>query len=101
MPLPFARRDGAHEKRFPRRGIANIKTCLMDGQALEFGDNTFDFAYSIFGLMFFPDRLKGFREMHRTLRPGGRAAVTSWAPVEESPLMQLKGPGTNIRARPL
>ncbi len=69
-------------------GIANIKTQLMDGQALEFGDNTFDFAFSIFGLMFFPDRMKGFREMVRTLKPGGRAAVTSWAPIEESPGMQ-------------
>jgi ubiquinone/menaquinone biosynthesis C-methylase UbiE len=71
------------------RGIANITTHLMDGQALDFGDDTFDFGFSIFGLMFFPDRLKGFRELHRTLKPGGRAAVTSWAPVEQSPLMQL------------
>lgn len=69
-------------------GIANIKTHMMDGQALEFGDNTFDYAYSIFGLMFFPDRSKGFREMLRTLKPGGRAAVTSWAPIEQSSGMQ-------------
>ncbi|MCI0505732.1 MAG: hypothetical protein L0Z73_06425 [Gammaproteobacteria bacterium] len=39
--------------------------------------------------MFFPDRVQGFREMYRTLKPGGRAAVTSWAPVSDSPLMQL------------
>ncbi len=71
-----------------RRGIGNITTYLMDGQALEFGDNEFDFAFSIFGLMFFPDRMKGFRELHRTLKPGGRAAVTSWAPITESPGMQ-------------
>ncbi|WP_455217514.1 class I SAM-dependent methyltransferase [Kaarinaea lacus] len=72
-----------------REEINNITTCLMDGQALEFADDEFDWAYSIFGLMFFPDRVQGFRELRRTLKPGGRAAVTSWAPVSDSPMMQL------------
>lgn len=72
-----------------RLGISNIKTYLMDGQSLEFENDEFDRAFSIFGLMFFPDRARGFRELHRTLRPGGRAVVTSWAPVSDSPGMQL------------
>lgn len=72
-----------------RRGIANIKTYRMDGQALEFADATFDWAFSIFGLMFFPDRNRGFREILRTLKPGGRAVVTSWAPVADSTAMQM------------
>jgi ubiquinone/menaquinone biosynthesis C-methylase UbiE len=72
-----------------RRGIANIRTRHMDGQHLEFGDNTFDWAFSIFGLMFFPDRARGFREILRTLKPGGRAAITAWAPVSESTAMQM------------
>lgn len=70
-------------------GHRNIQIHKMDGQKLEFGDNEFDFAFSMFGLMFFPDRLAGFREMYRTLKPGGRAAVSSWAPVSDSPVMQL------------
>ena len=72
-----------------RQQISNINTYLMDGQQLSFADNQFDWAYSIFGLMFFPDRIQGFKEMYRTLKPGGRVAVTSWAPVADSPLMQL------------
>jgi ubiquinone/menaquinone biosynthesis C-methylase UbiE len=72
-----------------RLGISNIRTYYMDGQNLEFTDNTFDWAFSIFGLMFFPDRSKGFREILRTLKPGGRAAVTSWAPVADSTAMQM------------
>jgi len=72
-----------------RRGIANIKTWQMDGQHLEFGDGEFDWAFSMFGLMFFPDRNKGFREIVRTLKPGGRAAITAWAPVSDSTVMQM------------
>jgi len=71
------------------QGIDNITTYYMDGQDLEFGDDEFDWAFSIFGLMFFPDRIKGFREIQRTLKPGGGAAVTSWAPLSDSPGMQL------------
>ena len=72
-----------------QRGIANIKIYHMDGQNLEFDDNEFDWVFSIFGLMFFPDRGKGFREILRTLKPGGRAAITAWAPVADSSAMQM------------
>ena len=70
-------------------GITNIETHLMDGQNLEFDENEFDRTYSIFGLMFFPDRMKGFQELRRVLQPGGVATVTSWAPVSESAGMSL------------
>lgn len=72
-----------------KRGIANVTTYCMDGQALDFADNSFDWAFSIFGLMFFPERDKGFREILRTLKPGGRTAITSWAPVANSTAMQM------------
>jgi ubiquinone/menaquinone biosynthesis C-methylase UbiE len=53
---------------------------LGDGQELPWGDAEFDAAFSMFGLMFFPDRGRGFRELYRTLKPGGTAVVSSWAP---------------------
>ena len=68
-------------------GTANVTVQQGDGQALPFGDATFDAGFSMFGLMFFPDRLQGFRELLRVLKPGGTAVVTSWAPIDESPLM--------------
>lgn len=55
---------------------------LADGQALPFGDEQFDAAFSMFGLMFFPDRARGFAELYRVLKPGGTAVVSSWAPLQ-------------------
>jgi ubiquinone/menaquinone biosynthesis C-methylase UbiE len=71
------------------KNIKNIVADVCDCQALPFEDGTFDRAFSQFGLMFFPDRMKGFREMHRVLKPGGKAAIYSWAPVSESPAMAM------------
>jgi len=51
-----------------------------DGQELPWGEAEFDAAFSMFGLMFFPDRGRGFRELRRVLKPGARAVVSSWAP---------------------
>lgn len=75
-----------------RRGLEaarrnNISIFNMDGQKLEFAGAEFDMAFSMFGLMFFPDRMAGFREIYRVLKPGGRIAVSSWGPVADSPLM--------------
>ena len=71
------------------QGATNIVTCEADGQALPFDSGSFDVAISMFGLMFFPDREKGLSEMHRVLKPGGQALLSSWAPVDCSPLTQL------------
>lgn len=53
-----------------------------DGQALPWADATFGAAFSMFGLMFFPDRAQGLAEIHRVLEPGGTVVVSSWAPLQ-------------------
>ena len=68
-------------------GLHNVTVIQGDGQAMPYPDESFDLAFSMFGLMFFPDRSRGFGELWRVLRPGGSALVTSWASVEKSPLM--------------
>jgi len=68
-------------------GVKNIKTFCGDAQELPYKENSFDAVFSMFGLMFFPDRMKGYKEIHRTLKPGGRTVITSWAPTGQSPLM--------------
>lgn len=74
--------------RLTRREIHNVEVTHGDGQNLPFKDNTFNDAFSLFGLMFFPDRIKGFQELYRVLKPNGLAVVSSWAPIEKSTLMQ-------------
>lgn len=72
-------------RRASEGGHSNIEAVEADGQALPFGDASFDAAFSMFGLIFFPDRGKGFRELRRVLRPGGRAVVSSWRPFDTVP----------------
>lgn len=58
--------------------VPNIETRVMDGQALDLPDRTFDAVFSIFGVMMFPDWRKGLSEMHRVTRPGGFGVVATW-----------------------
>lgn len=70
-------------RRAAAKGVSNVDVHQGDGQALPFDDDSFDAGFSMFGLMFFPDRAAGFRELARVLRPGGRAVVASWHPMDE------------------
>lgn len=71
------------------RGIDNIEPLCGDGQDLPYDDDSFDAAFSMFGLMFFPDRMAGYAELYRTLRPGGVALVSSWGPLSGSPAQDV------------
>jgi SAM-dependent methyltransferase len=75
------------ERAVRERGITRIRPRLGDGQALPYPDRGHDGAFSLFGLMFFPDRARGFSELRRILRPGARAVVSSWQPMEQSPTL--------------
>lgn len=69
-------------------GVTNVEVREGDGQALPFPEATFDAAYSMFGLIFFPDRAAGLRELRRVLRPGARALVSSWPPADRVPVFK-------------
>ncbi len=66
-------------------------TLVMDGQNLELPDNLYHSAYSIFGVIFFPDPQQGLREIRRTLRPGGRAVVAAWSHPQRHEALRLVG----------
>jgi ubiquinone/menaquinone biosynthesis C-methylase UbiE len=75
------------EQRVQGAGLRNVTARVGDGQALPYEAGVFDAVFSMFGLIFFPDRALGLSEMKRVLRPGGVAVVSSWRPFSEAPLL--------------
>ncbi len=65
-------------------GKSEIKWQQADALALPFGDASFDIVACQFGAMFFPDRIKGYSEARRVLRPGGRFLFNVWDKIEEN-----------------
>jgi ubiquinone/menaquinone biosynthesis C-methylase UbiE len=55
-----------------------------DAQNLPFEDRSFDAVVCQFGAMFFPDRVQGYREARRVLRPGGRFIFNVWDRISEN-----------------
>jgi SAM-dependent methyltransferase len=74
-------------RRAAAEGVSNVHAQAGDGQALPFDDDRFDAALSMFGLIFYPDRGLGMREMRRVLKPNGRAVISSWAPLDRVPVL--------------
>jgi SAM-dependent methyltransferase len=58
---------------------------LGDVDALPFARESFEVALCNFGLLHFAHPERAVSEIARVLRPGGRAALTVWAPPEEDP----------------
>ena len=52
--------------------------------ALPFDDASFDLVICQFGAMFFPDRIAGYREARRVLKPGGTFLFSVWDRIEEN-----------------
>lgn len=53
-----------------------------DALALPFPDASFDAVVCQFGVMFFPDRAKGYAEARRVLKPGGAFIFNVWDRIE-------------------
>ena len=62
------------------------------GSALDlpFPDHTFGSVISQQGVQFLPDVAKGLGEMARVAKPGGRLAVTVWAPIVDNPFFDAE-----------
>jgi ubiquinone/menaquinone biosynthesis C-methylase UbiE len=55
-----------------------------DAQALPFDDATFDVVTCQFGMMFLPDKIKGYSEALRVLRPRGRLLFNVWGRIADN-----------------
>ncbi len=67
-----------------RTAIPAIRWSTADAAALPFENGSFDLAVCQFGVMFFPDRLKAFREARRVLAPGGTYLFNVWDDLEHN-----------------
>lgn len=68
-----------------RQGVDN-RIVWQQANALElpFDDGTFDVVLCQFGVMFFPDRVAGYREARRVLKEGGSFLFNAWDRIEEN-----------------
>jgi ubiquinone/menaquinone biosynthesis C-methylase UbiE len=55
-----------------------------DALALPFTDQSFDVVVCQFGVMFFPDKIRGYEEAYRVLRSGGRLLFNVWDRISEN-----------------
>ncbi|GGZ25105.1 class I SAM-dependent methyltransferase [Streptomyces poonensis] len=67
------------------RWYPDIEFTQAPADALPFEEATFDVVICQQGAQFFPDLDAALKEAARVLRPGGRIALTTWAPKERSP----------------
>lgn len=77
--LEIARAKGAVE------GGAAVEYIECPADRLAVADRAYDIITCQHGLQFFPDRLAALAEMQRAGRPGARAGIAVWGPIDQSP----------------
>ncbi|MBS4041395.1 MAG: class I SAM-dependent methyltransferase [Flavobacteriales bacterium] len=86
----------------------NVELLLMDAQQMSFNDNTFDYVVATCVFCSVPDPIKGFKEIRRVLKPGGKAIFIEHVRSEQrllGLLMDIMNPltvnlyGANINRR--
>lgn len=72
-----------------RGGYKQVETRVADGESLPVESASFDAAVCRLGLMFFPEPLRGLREMHRATRPGGGVCTLVFSRPERNPCIAI------------
>jgi ubiquinone/menaquinone biosynthesis C-methylase UbiE len=67
-----------------RQSDDRIEWRQADALALPFADESFDVIACQFGVMFFPDKVQGYKEARRVLKPGGRFFFNVWDRISEN-----------------
>ena len=65
-------------------GDGRIEWKQADAQALPFEDQSFDVVACQFGVMFFPDKVQGYKEACRVLKLGGHFFFNVWDRISEN-----------------
>ena len=67
-------------------GLADVEMRVLDAEAIDLADESFDAVVCRFGLMLIPDQAAVLAETRRVLRPGGRCAFAVWGEEDRQPL---------------
>jgi ubiquinone/menaquinone biosynthesis C-methylase UbiE len=67
-----------------RQPQGQVEWRQADALALPFADQSFDALACQFGVMFFPDKVQGYKEAHRVLRPGAHFTFSVWGEISEN-----------------
>src|SRR5689334_1310330 len=70
---------------------SNVAFQCADALNLPFEDESFDLVVCQFGVMFFPDKVRGNAEARRVLRSGGQYLLVSWNNVGENLATKVVG----------
>ena len=76
-------------KRGAELGITNAEYRVLDAQAMDLADESFDGVLCRWGFMLMPDPLASLRECKRVLVPGGRLVFAVFTGPEENPFASL------------
>jgi ubiquinone/menaquinone biosynthesis C-methylase UbiE len=68
----------AAARRAEAAGLANLRFEVMDAEALDLPDESFDACTCVCGLMFCTEPARAVAGIRRALRPGGRFAISVW-----------------------
>lgn len=72
----------AHAK--SRLSDRRVEWKQADALALPFSDSSFDAVLCQFGVMFFPDKVRAYKEANRVLKPGGCFLFSVWDRIAEN-----------------
>jgi len=74
-----------------RVAAPNVRFQQADALALPFEDGSFDLVVCQFGVMFFPDKVRGNAEARRVLRDGGGFLLIIWSTIERNLATKVVG----------
>jgi ubiquinone/menaquinone biosynthesis C-methylase UbiE len=79
----------AARKRGAELGVANADYRVLDAQAMDVGDSSFDGVLCRWGFMLMPDPAAAFRECRRVLVAGGRLVFAVFTGPDENPFASI------------